>query len=175
MAIEVDHNKTRVAARWKLVVSLLRMKMPVNTYAGRHPDCDAVQWTAQQWQELREVEGVLYLTKKIAIAVQFEQRFLAGYVGPLRMDLLRDLRSNQRTPRCTSPLRACCLSSSIIICTCPSLPSARSEAHRSRQRAAEAAQSPACQFPCRAAQPPWQGVPRTRDPRGGAPLLWQHR
>ena len=80
VGIQRDLNKTRIEARHKLARSSLRCKKGILYYQVSHQPTGFP--TSQEWDSLREIEGVLNAAHPIVVLSQFETKFVAGF-GPL--------------------------------------------------------------------------------------------
>ena len=73
-------KKTRIEARHKLARSSLRCKKGIQYYQVSYQPTGFP--TSQEWNSLREIEGVLNAAHPIVVLSQFETKFVAVF-GPL--------------------------------------------------------------------------------------------
>ena len=91
LKLKVDLNETRNAARHGLLYSEMRMNRLLKAYIAAQAS-SIVQPEQADWQSLAEFEGILDITKKYTVIVQYEQLSTAAYQLPIKQVLMSGLR-----------------------------------------------------------------------------------
>ena len=89
---KTDINHTRVAARYNMLHSILRLYNGLKNYAEKNH----TNWelTDSEWQTIVEMEAVLRVIKDFSTIVQSEQFCLGGLGFIIRRNLLKSVRAD---------------------------------------------------------------------------------
>jgi hypothetical protein len=88
--LEVDLNTTRVASRYGLLKSVMRMNRAIKAVAVQHVEVPNL--TPEEWKSCREFEGILAICAVITTLAQCEQHFLGAYRCLILGSTLKRLR-----------------------------------------------------------------------------------
>jgi len=92
--LKTDLNKTRVAARYGLIYSVLRMSKVLKLFAVANP---SVTWklTDLEWETVAEIEAVLRISGEVTTIVQTEQHYMGALGRCIHVDMLQKYRAEK--------------------------------------------------------------------------------
>ncbi|KAJ1447811.1 hypothetical protein M885DRAFT_541379 [Pelagophyceae sp. CCMP2097] len=92
--LKTDLNKTRVAARYALIYSVLRMSKVLKLFAVANP---SVTWklTDLEWEMVAEIEAVLRISGEVATILQTEQHYMGALGRCILVDMLQKYRAEK--------------------------------------------------------------------------------
>lgn len=90
---KTDLSTTRVAARYKMVHSLLTLNRPIRKYAQESDDVDW-EFTDDEWTALAEMEAVVKVSTEVTTMVQTETSQMGAMAYVLHNRLVQQLRSD---------------------------------------------------------------------------------
>ncbi|KAJ1449317.1 hypothetical protein M885DRAFT_590501 [Pelagophyceae sp. CCMP2097] len=85
--LKTDLNKTRIAARYRLIYSVLRMSKALKLFAVANP---SVKWklTEEEWEATAEIEAVLRISGEVTATVQTETHYMGALGRCIHVDML---------------------------------------------------------------------------------------
>ena len=90
----VDSNTTRIAAVRILINDFLRMKKGLQYYAMDFAILASYWPSVTDWQQVREVEGILDLVRYLTTVAQYENYYMAAYGPVFKLNLYEKLRAS---------------------------------------------------------------------------------